>query len=265
MKILILIFTIFTTHLYADTLKKTQISIQSSLYSDGKKQGLKPKTINTISRELGWKLNFNSLHKGDKFVIIGSDKIKPDAIIFKRRNKTIQVFLWRGKYFDKNGKSLHSGFLKTPVTYTRISSKFQRKRYHPILKTYLPHRAIDYAAALGTSVYAAADGIIEKRKNIGALGNAVFIKHGNSYQTVYAHLSRFAHRIYVGKQVKKGTLIGYVGSTGRSTGAHLHYEIRHQGRRKNPLTTTLTKAYSVKKSQLQSFKNQVRKIRLSLK
>lgn len=258
MKIIVLLFAIFATNLYAQTLKKTQIIIQHSLHSDGKKQGLSPKTIQTISHELSWKLNFNTLQKGDKFVIIGSDKNKPDGIIFKRKNKTIQAFLWNGQYFDKNGNNLHNGFLKAPLKYTYISSKFQLKRHHPILKTNLPHRAIDYAAALGTPVYAAADGIIEKRKNIGALGNAIFIKHGKGYQTMYAHLSRFAKNLYVGKAVKKGSVIGYVGSTGRSTGPHLHYEVRHNGKRKNPLTSNI-KPYSIKKSQLQSFKNKVRK------
>lgn len=260
MKILALFLAFFATTLYAQTLKTTQFTLQYSLAADGKKQGLSPKTINTISQELGWKLDFNALHKGDKFVIIGSDKDQPDALIFKRKNKTIRAFLWHGKYVDENGRSLHSGFLKAPVNYSHISSKFQRKRYHPLLKIYLPHRAIDYATAFGTPVYAAADGVIQQKSTRGALGNAVFIKHGNTYQTVYAHLSRFARYLRVGQTVKKGNIIGYVGSTGRSTGAHLHYEIRHHGKRKNPLTTALVKPYNIKKSQLPSFKNKVYQI-----
>lgn len=260
MKILLIGLALLATTINANSLKTTQITIKHSLYADAKKQGLHPKTIRTISRELSWKINFNTLRKNDKFVVVGSRKNKPDAIIYKRKNKSIKAFLWGGQYFDKNGNSLHSGFLKSPVKYKRISSKFQYRRYHPILKTYLPHRAVDYAADFGTSVYAAADGVIEKRKNIGVLGNAVFIKHGDNYQTVYAHLSRFARGLYVGKRVKKGRIIGYVGSSGRSTGPHLHYEIRHHNKRKNPLKTALPKPYSVKKSQLQAFKNQVRYI-----
>lgn len=265
MKIIILIFCFVATTLHANNIQTTEIIIKSSLYADGKKQGLQPSTIHTISKTLSWKLNFNALYKNDKFIIIGSNKNKPDGIIFKRQNKTIQAFLWHEKYYDENARSLHSGFLKTPVEYTRISSKFQHRRYHPILKTYLPHRAVDYATTLGTPVYAAANGTIAKRKNIGVLGNAVFIKHGDGYQTVYAHLSRFGKGLRFGKSVKKGRVIGYVGSTGRSTGAHLHYEIRHQGKRKNPLAVSLPKPYNVNKSQLKSFKNQVRQTLLKLK
>lgn len=240
--------------------KNTTINIKSSLYADSKKQGLSFSTINTVTKALGWKLNFNTLRKNDKFVIIGSHKKKPDAIIYKRGKKRIKVFLWRGKYYDKNGKSLGGGFLKAPLKYKRISSKFQYKRYHPILKTYLPHRAVDYAANKGTKVRATADGIVKKRRHIGALGNAIFIKHGANYQTVYAHLSRFARKLKVGRRVKKGQVIGYVGSTGRSTGPHLHYEVRYKGKRKNPLTYKLPKQGRVSKKDLANFKRKVSKI-----
>ncbi len=238
--------------------KNTKITIKNSFYTDAKKQGLSHATINTIIRTLSWRLNFNALRKNDKFSIIGSEKNHPDAIFFQRENKNIQAFLWGKKYYDKNGKSLQVGFLKAPLKYQRISSKFQYRRYHPILKTYLPHRAVDYAAKHGTSVYAVADGIIKKRKHMGALGNAVFIQHGGNYETVYAHLAGFAQKLRRGQIVKKGQIIGYVGSTGRSTGAHLHYEIRYNGKRKNPLRYKIPKAKQLSGNELKKFKQRIK-------
>ncbi len=235
----------------------TKITIQNSFYADARKQGLSHNTINTVIQTLGWQLNFNTLRKGDRFMIIGSEKKRPDAIFFKRKNHGLQAFLWGQKYYDKHGKTLQSGFLKAPLKYKRISSGFQYRRYHPILKTYLPHRAVDYAAKYGTPVYAVADGVVKKRKNIGILGNAVFIKHGSHYETVYAHLSRFSKRLRVGKPVRKGQLIGYVGSTGRSTGPHLHFEIRYKNQRKNPLRHKTPQQTSIGKAQLSTFKNRV--------
>ncbi|SFV80280.1 Peptidase, M23/M37 family [hydrothermal vent metagenome] len=170
----------------------------------------------------------------------------------------------RTGYYDINGRTLYPSFLKYPLKHSRISSKFQRKRLHPILKTWRPHRAVDFVAKKGTPVYSVASGIIQRRKNMGALGNVVYVKHGSNYTTVYAHLSKFARGLKPSSKVKKGQVIGYVGSTGRSTGPHLHYELRYKGIRKNPLTHPLPKQKQVAHTDFWRFKNKANTILHSL-
>lgn len=126
-------------------------------------------------------------------------------------------------YYDSNGKSLRGLFLKSPLNYRRISSGYSNRRFHPILKKYLPHHGIDYAAAYGTRVWATAPGVVVFRGWRGALGKYVEIRHRNGYKTGYGHLSRFPRGLKVGARVKQKQTIGFVGSTGRSTGPHLHY------------------------------------------
>lgn len=126
-------------------------------------------------------------------------------------------------YYDSNGKSLRGLFLKSPLNYRRISSGYSNRRFHPILKKYLPHHGIDYAAAYGTRVWATAPGIVVFRGWRGALGNYVEIRHGNGYKTGYGHLSKFPRGLKKGMYVKQKQTVGFVGSTGRSTGPHLHY------------------------------------------
>jgi murein DD-endopeptidase MepM/ murein hydrolase activator NlpD len=257
MKILFIIISLFTQQAYASN-QVAHITIKNNFYTDAKNAGISYRTINTIINIFKNNINFSTLRKRDEFIIINAYKKKPDAIIFKRRNKTLSVFLWKNQYYNKNGVNLSERFLKAPLNYKRISSKFQLKRYHPILKTYLPHRAIDYSAKYGTKVYATASGVILKRHNIGALGNAVFIQHENNYQTVYAHLSAFAKRLHTKQRVRKGQLIGYVGSTGRSTGPHLHYEIRHHNKRVNPLSSALFKRNRLPSAQLRFFLKKIK-------
>ncbi|WP_225879837.1 M23 family metallopeptidase [Abyssogena phaseoliformis symbiont] len=130
----------------------------------------------------------------------------------------------------------------------------------PNLKNLAPHQAVDYAANYGTPVYSTTNGVITTKGRKGVLGKAVIIQHGFDYTTVYAHLSRYANSLYKGKKVKKGQIIGYVGSTGRSTGPHLHYELHHKGQRRNPLTYKLPAQKSISRADLQDFKIKVNKI-----
>ncbi len=254
----------------ANALDKTTINITRSLSYDAQRTGVGQQTVDNIVRIFSWKLDFNKdLHKGDRFIVVGKKNTAPKALIYTGGKKRVAVFSYVDKYgrfgfYDINGKTLYPTFLKAPLKYKRISSKFQLRRFHPILKTYLPHRGVDYAAASGTPVYTVADGIIKHRKRMGALGESVHIAHGSNYLTVYAHLSRYARGLKAGSKVKKGQVIGYVGSTGRSTGPHLHYELRYKGKRKNPLTWRLPKRKSVAKGDLKRFQKRARTIFRSL-
>ncbi len=251
-------------------LSTTTIVISNSFGYDAQKAGLGLSVVNAVVEALSWRLDFDTgLHKGDRFYIVSDGSKQPVGIIYKGGNKRIEAFLHTNKqgkthYYNRDGYTLDSSFLRAPLKYKRVSSKFQLKRYHPILKTYRPHRAVDYAAAQGTPVWATADGVIKLKGWKGALGKAVIIQHGTDYTTVYAHLSNYARNLKKGKTVKKGQVIGYVGSTGRSTGAHLHYEIRYKGKRKDPLTYKLPKQKKVSREELWQFRSQVNRVLSSL-
>jgi murein DD-endopeptidase MepM/ murein hydrolase activator NlpD len=139
-------------------------------------------------------------------------------------------------YFDPTGRAMHGGWLRTPVRYDHISSPFDPLRRHPILHRIMPHNGIDYAAPVGTPVFAAANGVITFVGNRGPNGNLVSIHHDNGFETHYAHLSRFAPGLATGTNVRQRQLIGYVGTTGRSTGPHLHFGLKRNARFVDPLT-----------------------------
>ena len=147
---------------------------------------------------------------------------------YQSARKNHRAFLFESSdghvaYYDSNGKSLRGMFLKSPLNYRRISSSYSNRRFHPILKKYLPHHGIDYAAAYGTRVWATAPGTVVYKGWKGALGNYIEIRHRNGYKTGYGHLSKFPRGLKKGTYVRQKQTIGFVGSTGRSTGPHLHY------------------------------------------
>jgi murein DD-endopeptidase MepM/ murein hydrolase activator NlpD len=151
-------------------------------------------------------------------------------------------------YYTPDGRSMHKAFLRTPVEFTRISSKFNSTRLHPILNLIRAHKGVDYAAPIGTPVRAAGDGRIRYAGPKGGYGNVVEIEHTRSIVTVYGHLSRFAKGTHVGSHVTQGTVIAYVGMTGLATGPHLHYEYRVNGVFKNPQTVSLPDAEPIEAS-----------------
>jgi murein DD-endopeptidase MepM/ murein hydrolase activator NlpD len=146
------------------------------------------------------------------------------------------------RYFTPDGRSLHKAFLRAPVEFTRISSRFNSARYHPILNLIRAHKGIDYAAPMGTPVRAAGDGRVGYAGPKGGYGNVVEIEHSRSITTVYGHLSRFAKGTRAGAHITQGQVIAYVGMTGLATGPHLHYEYRVNGVFKNPQTVPLPDA-----------------------
>jgi len=152
------------------------------------------------------------------------------AVRFEREGDAVS-------YFSPDGDSIRRAFLRSPVRYTRISSRFTRRRYHPILKVNRPHRGVDYVAPPGTPVQATSDGVVTFAGRGGQAGNYVKIRHGGSYTSWYLHLSRFAEGIRVGREVVQGEVIGYVGKTGLATSHHLHYQLsRSDGTFVDPLS-----------------------------
>ena len=147
-------------------------------------------------------------------------------------------------------------FNRTPVPLSRISSRFNPNRKHPILKTNRPHRGVDYAAKKGTPILATGDGKVDFMGTKGGYGRTVILSHGGKYTTLYAHMSRYKKGIRSGKRVKQGQTIGYIGSSGLATGPHLHYEFRVNGTHRNPLTVKLPKAQPLPKKYRVQFKAQ---------
>jgi murein DD-endopeptidase MepM/ murein hydrolase activator NlpD len=185
------------------------VVISNSFGYDAQKAGLGLSVVDAVVEALSWRLDFDTdLHKGDRFSIVTDGSAKPIGIIYEGHNKQIEAFLHTNKqgktrYYNRYGYTLNSSFLRAPLKYKRISSKFQLKRYHPILKTYRPHRAVDYAADYGTPVVSTADGVVQLKGWKGALGKTVIIKHGVSYTTVYAHLSKYARSLRKGRLSEK--------------------------------------------------------------
>ena len=168
-----------------------------------------------------------------------------------------QEGLW--KYYDENGKSSKRTIMKTPINGARLSSTYGNRK-HPILGFTKMHRGLDFAAPTGTPVFAAGDGIIEKAGWNGSYGKYIRIRHTGTYKTAYAHLSGFHKNVRSGKRVSQGKIIGYVGTTGRSTGPHLHYEVIKNNIQVNPMRIKLPAGKNISKGDINNYKNHVQKI-----
>jgi murein DD-endopeptidase MepM/ murein hydrolase activator NlpD len=169
-----------------------------------------------------------------------------------------------GDFYDDSGRGLHGGWLRTPVRYDHISSPFDLRRRHPILKRIIPHNGIDYAAAPGTTVWAAADGVVTFAGKRGPNGNLIAIQHAGGYETYYAHLLRTARGITRGTHVKQRQPIGAVGSTGRSTGPHLHFALKRSGKFIDPAKQLNGPGKLLPESQLQRFKRTAAQLKRDL-
>lgn len=224
--------------------------VSSSMYLDALALGIPDAVIMQFADTFAWTIDFSTqVQHGDTFSII-YEKRKRNGMDagtgfvragkFVNSGKELYAFLYEqevGKpsYFNENGESMIKAFLRAPLEYKRITSGYTTARFHPILGRNTTHLAIDYAAAVGTPVMAVGDGTIVFAGYNGAYGNFVSIKHNDKFTTEYAHLSAFAKGIKSGVRVVQGQVIGYVGSTGLSTGPHLHYQIRQNGTLVNPL------------------------------
>ena len=244
--------------------------IESSLYmaamDEGVPVGILTKMINTFSFDIDFQ---RQIRKGDTFSLLYERFQDQDTgETLKTGNILIGEMVISGKvnryyryqdadgivdYYNKDGISARRTLMKTPINGARISSGFGKRR-HPVLGYNKMHRGVDFAAPRGTPIYAAGSGVIEVAKYYGTYGNYVKIRHRNSYKTVYAHMSRIASGLARGRTVQQGQIIGYVGSTGRSTGPHLHYEIHYNGKSINPAQLKLPKGKSLKGLELDNFK-----------
>jgi murein DD-endopeptidase MepM/ murein hydrolase activator NlpD len=230
--------------------------IDSSLFLAGQAAGLSDNLIMELAGIFGWDVDFAlDIRSGDRFTLVYEElfldgqKQKDGNILaaeFTNRGKTYRALRYtdakgNSDYYTPDGKSMRKAFIRTPVDFTRISSRFG-KRFHPTLKKQKNHHGVDYAAPTGTPIKAAGDGKLIFVGRKGGYGKTVIIQHGGKYSTLYAHMSRIRPGMRRGKHVKQGQTIGYVGSTGRSTGPHLHYEFRINGVHRNPLTVKLPDA-----------------------
>ena len=245
-------------------------TIEDSLFLAGKRAGLSAALIMELANVFGWDIDFAlDIRSGDQFSVVyeekylDGDKIKDGTIIAAefinagKRFRAVRYTNSKGDtdYYSENGRSMRKPFLRTPVDFARISSRFNLKRKHPILNKIRAHKGVDYAASTGTPIKASGDGKIVHRGKKGGYGRTVIIRHGGTYSTLYAHMHKYARNTQVGKRVKQGQVIGYVGKSGLATGPHLHYEFRVNGVHRNPLTVKLPDAKPLPKSEMARFKS----------
>jgi murein DD-endopeptidase MepM/ murein hydrolase activator NlpD len=250
--------------------------ILQSLYKTAIDLELQPNIIIEFARIYGFQVDFQrDIRKNDKFQIMyeifedDNGKIyETGDIIFadlKLSGVKNSLYYFDNKnnkgHYDKNGKSIKKALMKTPINGARLSSKFGMRK-HPIDGYNKMHRGTDFAAPMGTPIMASGDGVVIRAKWCGGGGNCIKIKHNSTYQTVYAHLSKFAQGLKVGKRVKQGQTIGYVGSTGKSTGPHLHYEVIENGKKINSQTLKLPSGKALKGKARELF--EVEKIKLDV-
>ena len=226
------------------------VTICSSLWNDMLKAGASPLLILKLSDIYAWTVDFFGLQEGDRFRAIYSQRecegevLSIDSVfyaVYTHGEKDYPVILFdQGDggniYWNEKGESMRKAFLKAPLHFSRISSGFSHHRRHPITKKVQPHLAVDYAAPKGTPVMAIGDGTVISAGYSGAAGNMVKIRHNSVYTSAYLHLSGYAKGIRAGERVSQGQVIGYVGSTGRSTGPHLDFRVWKNGSPINPLT-----------------------------
>ena len=222
-------------------------TIKSSLYKSAIKENISPNIIVEFARLYGFQIDFQrDIRKNDSFQIVYEIYVDENGKIFENGKIVYANLILRGQYnqlyyfpkknydghYDENGKSVKKALMKTPINGARLSSSFGMRK-HPILGYNKMHRGTDFAAPEGTPIMASGDGVITKAGWCGGGGNCVKIKHNRTYQTIYAHMKNFSSLAIPGNRVKQGQIIGYVGSTGMSTGPHLHYEVIENGKKIN--------------------------------
>jgi murein DD-endopeptidase MepM/ murein hydrolase activator NlpD len=263
----------FSTTLEKRTLEsriaQAQGTIASSLYQGAKRAGLDDAMVMELANIFGWDIDFAlEIRAGDHFSLIYEErylngkKYRNGQILaaeFVNRGKVFRAVRYvddkgNGNYYSPDGSSMRKAFLRAPVDFRRISSRFTKARWHPVLGKKRPHRGVDYAAATGTPIKAAGDGRVIFRGRKGGYGNTVIIQHGNQSTTLYGHMSKFRRSVKKGSRVNQGQVIGYVGKTGLATGPHLHYEFRVNGVHRNPLTVKLPAAAPINKKYRSDFK-----------
>ncbi|MFU8842571.1 MAG: peptidoglycan DD-metalloendopeptidase family protein [Bacteroidales bacterium] len=241
-------------------------TISSSLWNAMVAGKTDPNLANDLSEIFAWTIDFFGIQKGDSYKVIYDEIFVEDeyvgigkvrAAVFNHYGRDYYAFYFMqdsvGDYFDDEANSLRRTFLKAPLKFRRISSGFSHSRLHPITKVRQPHHGVDYAAAHGTPVMSVGDGTVTFAAYKGHAGNMVTVKHNSTYTTSYLHLSGFGKGIKQGTRVKQGQVIGYVGSTGRSTGPHLDFRFYRNGHAIDPLKVESPPAEPVKEEYLGQF------------
>lgn len=250
-----------TVSRYAD------VTIKSSLWNDMRAAGVSPLLILSLSDIYAWSIDFFGLQKGDRFRVLYDERLCDGKImavdtvryaVFTHAGVDMPMIMFNQKdggniWWNDKGESMRKAFLKAPLTYSRISSGFSYSRRHPVTRKVQPHTGVDYAAPKGTPVVSIGDGVVTSCKYEGAGGNTVRIKHNSVYSTAYLHLSKYASGMKAGKRVRQGEVIGYVGSTGRSTGPHLDFRVWKNGSPVNPLKMESPPAEPLKSGNMEAF------------
>ncbi len=261
---------------YSEIRQSITIPIKNSPYQDIVETTGNKALANEFIIAFKKSINFKILGKDDLVSIIFNQKIRsgryfgtPEilAASVQIRKKTYYIFLNQDdkRYYNDQAKSLTSFLLRMPLRYTRISSKFTLKRYHPILKKYRAHLGVDFAAPTGRKVYATANGKIIHKSRKGGYGKTVMIRHNNGLKSLYAHLSSYNNKIRVGQYVNQGDFIGRVGTTGMSTGPHLHFGLYKNGRAINPLKTISVTKTTLAGKKKRDFTRLIKNIKIELK
>ncbi len=245
-------------------------TVEGSLYETVVDNGGHPLLALRLSEVFAWQIDFFRLRAGDSFRLVyearavEGDAVQPGDIVaahVRHRGEDYYAFRFEAgagdaEYFNRAGQSLRRQLLKAPLQYSRISSGYTNRRYHPVLKEYRPHRGVDYAAPRGTPVRSVGEGVVQRAGYEGPNGNYVKIRHNGTYTSGYLHLSQIS--VASGDRVQQGEAIGYVGSTGRSTGPHLDYRLWKHGSPVNPVTLELPPSQPVPLQHRDAFRATVR-------
>jgi murein DD-endopeptidase MepM/ murein hydrolase activator NlpD len=259
---------------YDVELKAVSGIVEASLLEDGRKAGIHPALMSQLTDIFTWDIDLEKdVRKGDSFKILYEQRSRKGqeasrglrilaAELVNAGHKMTAIYFEKqkgqGNYYNSEGRSLARSFLRFPLEFAAITSHFTESRFHPLLRANLPHTGVDFAAQRGTPVRAVGDGMIVEAGWNGGYGKAIDIKHDATYMSRYAHLDRFADGIKPGSTVSKGQLIGYVGSTGRATGPHLHFELYKDQQYVNPLSVDFPADETIEPDLLKMFENQMK-------
>ena len=243
------------------------VTINTSLWNDMIAADVSPLLIVNLSDIYAWTVDFFALQKGDRFRVLYEEKMCDGEVIavdtvryavFSHAGDDFPMVMFNqhdggNVWWNEKGESMRKAFLKAPLNYSRISSGFSYARKHPVTRKVQPHTGVDYAAPKGTPVMSIGDGVVTSMKYEGAGGNTVRIRHNSVYTTAYLHLSKYGPGLKAGQRVRQGQVIGYVGSTGRSTGPHLDFRVWKNGTPINPLKMESPPAEPIKEESRQAF------------
>lgn len=249
-------------------------TVDRSLYEAIRQTGEGPQVVQQLVDVFQWDVDFFELRKGDSFTFVVTKQYAGDDVVgygpitaarFTHRGTTYEAFRHddpdgTAGYYARSGAPLRKQFLKAPLKFSRVTSGFSKRRFHPVLNVFRPHHGIDYGAPMGTPVMTTADGVVVEARYKSGEGNFVRIRHSSTYETYYLHLSKFAKNVKKGTRVMQGDVIGYVGMTGLATGPHLDYRVTERGKWLNPLQLKSITPDPLRGAQLARFKGNVARL-----